>query len=221
MKKLVLTIVVAVLVLGTAGYAYAQTQAPATPTVDATAPAVPSTGSTTALAGAKGGHGLMGSTFGAGMMGSASGTTDGVLHDYLVQAFVDAVNADKGLTLTVEEITARLAAGETLSDIAISLGYTLDEFRLLMDEVLAAALSAAVADGAITQEQADWMLSHMMQTWQGDATGKNWGGGGQMGSGQMSGTGTGTCTMSGGQRGSGQGVRGSGRNGTGTCTQTP
>jgi hypothetical protein len=217
MKKglLVTLIVVAMLALGTAGYAYAQGSQPtgSASTTDTT---------TSALTGAQGGHGMMGSSFGAGSMGTATGTGDELLHDYFVQAFSAATG------LSVDEIEARLAAGETLSDIAVSLGYTLETFRTLILEVRTAALTAAVADGVITQEQADWMLSHMSQMWQGDASGQSWGAGGQMGKGQMSGSQTGTgsasCTMTGTGRGTGQGNRGAGRgsmSGTGTCTQTP
>lgn len=203
MKKLVLMIVVTILALGTTGYAYAQTQTPSSGVVSSDA--------TTSLTGAQGGLGLMGSTFGAGSTGIASGTVDGLLHDYIVQAFADAT------LLTVEEIEARLADGETLKDIAISLDMTLDEFRVLIIEVRTAALDAALAAGIITQEQYDWMLDHMSRMWQGEATGKNWGAGGQMGKGQMNGSQMGTangsasCTMNGSMRGSASGI----------CTQTP
>ena len=153
----------------------------------------------------------MGSTLGAGSTGLASGTADGLLHDYIVQAFADAT------LLTVEEIEARLADGETLKDIAISLDMTLDEFRVLIIEVRTAALDAALAAGVITQEQYDWMLDHLSRMWQGKATGKNWGAGGQMGKGQMNSnqtstaTGSASCTMDGSMSGTANG----------TCTQTP
>lgn len=194
-----LLVIASVLVLGTTGFAYAQSQNP-------------STGTTDTMSGAQGGLGIMGSTFGAGSTGTASGTIDGLLHDYIVQAFADATG------LTVEEIEARLVAGETLNDIAVSLGMTLDEFRTLIIDVRTVALNAAVADGVITQEQADWMLDHMSRMWQGDATGKNWGAGGQMGKGQMNASGSASCAMTGSMRGSGQGARGTAN---GTCTQTP
>ena len=221
MKKglLISLIVVAVLSLGTVGFAYAQGNQPirgasitGTVTTDAT---------TGTLTGAQGGYGMMGSSFGAGSMGAASGTGNKLLHDYFIQAFSDATG------LSVQEIEDRLAAGETLSDIAVSLGYTLDTFRSLMDEVRTAALAAAVLDGVITQEQADWMLSHMSQMWQGEmgaGAGMNWGGRGQKGAGTGTGTGSASCTMTGTGRGSGQGMRGAGRgsmSGTGTCLQTP
>ena len=204
MKKLVLMIVVTILALGTTGYAYAQAQTPSSGVVN-------SDTTTTSLTGAQGGLGLMGSTLGAGSTGLASGTADGLLHDYIVQAFADAT------LLTVEEIEARLADGETLKDIAISLDMTLDEFRVLIIEVRTAALDAALAAGVITQEQYDWMLDHLSRMWQGKATGKNWGAGGQMGKGQMNSnqtstaTGSASCTMDGSMSGTANG----------TCTQTP
>jgi hypothetical protein len=147
-------IVVIVLTLGTTGYAYAQTQTPNSGSLN--------NDGTTSLTGALGGHGLMGSTFGAASTGASSGTIDGLLHDYIVQAFADTT------LLTVEEIELRLADGETLKDIAFSLDMTLDEFRTLIIEVRTAALIAAVADGVITQKQADWMLDHLSRIWQGE-----------------------------------------------------
>lgn len=77
----------------------------------------------------------------------------GVLHTYIVNAFAEK------LDLTVEDINTRLAAGETMSDIAASTGIKAEDFPALMLEVRSDALDAAVAAGVITQEQADWMLS--------------------------------------------------------------
>ena len=159
----------------------------------------------------------MGGSFGAGSMGAAISTADELLHDYILQAFSDATG------LTIDEIEVRLGAGETLSDIALSLDMTLDEFFTMMIEVRTEALTAAVADGVITQEQADWMLDHLSQMRQGDvgsSTGKNWMGGDRMGTGQMSGSEPTGCTMYSSVRGSGAGMRGAAV-GTGTCLQTP
>lgn len=78
----------------------------------------------------------------------------GVLHTYMVTEFA------KKLNLNVDDINARLAAGESMYDIALSAGITADDFPALMTEVRANALNAAVADGVISQEQADWMKAH-------------------------------------------------------------
>jgi hypothetical protein len=60
--------------------------------------------------------------------------------------------------LAREDLDSRLAAGETHYTIALELGLTVNEFTALMAEVRADAIAAAVADGALTQAQADWMV---------------------------------------------------------------
>jgi len=77
----------------------------------------------------------------------------GYLHTYMVAAFAEK------LGLKVEDINARLTAGETMYDIAIADGVKAEDFPALMIEVRSNALSAAVKAGVITQEQADWMSS--------------------------------------------------------------
>lgn len=84
-----------------------------------------------------------------GMMGSGQG----YLHTYMVTAFAEK------LDLAVEDVNARLTAGETMYDIALSAGVQADDFTALMSEVRSNALEAAVAADVITQEQADGMLS--------------------------------------------------------------
>jgi hypothetical protein len=115
----------------------------------------------------------------------------GVLHTYMVTAFADK------LGLKVEDVNARLTAGETMYDIAIADGVKTEDFPALMTDVRTKALDAAVKDGVITQAQADWMKS------------RGFGRGGY-------GNGTGTCPMQNGQNGSfgpqgGRGGMGMGR----------
>jgi cytidylate kinase len=95
-----------------------------------------------------------------------------------------AVAAEFGLT--VEELEARKDAGETMMDLAAEQGLTVEEFEARLTAAHTKALAQAVADGVITQEQADWMQQHM---------------GSQ---GMMGGFGKGGC-MGGGMRGSGKG----------------
>jgi hypothetical protein len=78
----------------------------------------------------------------------------GYLHTYMVTAFAEK------LGLKVDDINTRQAAGETMYDIAIADGVKAEDFPALMIEVRTNALNAAVKDGVITQEQADWMSSH-------------------------------------------------------------
>ena len=80
----------------------------------------------------------------------------GVMHTFMVTEFA------RKLDLNVNDINTRLAAGETMYDIALSAGVTAEEFPAIMTEVRTAALDAAVAANVITQEQADWMKSHNM-----------------------------------------------------------
>jgi hypothetical protein len=77
----------------------------------------------------------------------------GYLHTYMVTAFAEK------LGLKVEDVNARLTAGETMYDIAIADGVKAEEFPALMVEVRSQALTAAVKAGVITQTQADWMKS--------------------------------------------------------------
>ncbi len=139
MKKLVLSLVIVAVIavaFGTASSVYAQS----------TTPQAPANGTGYGYnAGARGVRG--------GMMGqtAVAGTQDGLLHDEMI-----AVLSDK-LGISVDDLNARLADGETLSQIAISEGLTIDEFIALRTEVRSQVISAAVADGTLTQEQADWM----------------------------------------------------------------
>ncbi len=83
-----------------------------------------------------------------------AGTQDGFLHDELIAAY--AVK----LGISVAQLNARLANGETMAQIAISTGLSLEQFRTLMVEVRTMAVNAAVQNGTLTQEQADWMKLH-------------------------------------------------------------
>ena len=111
--------------------------------------------------GGRGGRGMMGG--GYGMMGGYDddGEGYGPMHDYMLQGFAGAFG------LTVEELQAKLDAGETMYSIAEAQGMTLEQFRELMIQVRTDALNQMVAEGVITQAQADWMLDHMSQMWQG------------------------------------------------------
>lgn len=96
--------------------------------------------------------------YGPGMMGRrgtviARGV--GIMHDYMISAFAKAVD------LTVEEVDTRLAKGETPKEIAIAQGTAEADLPALVSQVRQAALDQAVADGVITQAQADRMLERM------------------------------------------------------------
>lgn len=150
MKKTLFVTVIAITILaalGLATLAFAQSQTPPDPDQ-------PYSG--------KRGYGMMGQ--GQGMMGgrwnrSAEGSgstgTYGPMHEYMIAALAQAFN------LTPEELEARHAAGETMWNIATDQGLTQEQFTETMIQARTTALSQAVAEGVITQEQADWMLSRM------------------------------------------------------------
>jgi hypothetical protein len=138
MKKFLLSIVmvaVVVIALGTAGFVYAQT-----PTLTPE----PGTGYGNGM---MGGRGMRG-----GMMGrQAAGTQDGLMHDEMVAAYA------QGLGITVDDLTTRLANGETMAQIASSKGLSAAEFTTLMTNARSQAIDQAVKNGTLTQTQADWM----------------------------------------------------------------
>ncbi len=91
-----------------------------------------------------------------GMMGGRGlGQNAGVMHDYMISAFATAVG------LTVDEVNTRLTNGETLAQIAIAQGKAEADLPALWTQVRQDALNMAVADGVITQAQADVMLEQM------------------------------------------------------------
>jgi len=104
--------------------------------------------------GGSGGYGNQGSLgTGTGIPVQQNINLDGALDVYIHAYLADA------LGITPEELTARLDSGETFSQIALSLGYDLNTVSTLLQEARSSALTSAVADGVITQEQADWLSS--------------------------------------------------------------
>jgi hypothetical protein len=99
-----------------------------------------------------GGYGARG-MMGRGGFGVARG--EGPMHEYMVTAFAEAVD------LTAEEVEERHDNGETMVEIAIAQGIAEADLPDLLAQVRTTALNAAVADGVITQAQADFMLERM------------------------------------------------------------
>src|SRR3990172_3716598 len=137
-----------VIALGAAGLVYAQTQTPPSPNS-------PYGGFGPGFGGGMHGPGMMG----GGFRCQAAAGGYGPLHEYMINALAEALGLDAG------DLEERLATGETLFEVAEAEGYTAEQFRELMIEARATALSQAVADGVVTQEQADWMQSRMNQMW--------------------------------------------------------
>lgn len=135
-KTLIFVAVIGIfaIALGVVGFAYAQDDDPETKPW-----------------GGRGWHGQ-------GMMGRWGYDDDGdgkagPMHDSMHAAIAEA------LGLTVEELDAAHDEGKTAWDIAEEQGLGEEEFSTLMFDARSSALQQAVADGSITQEQADWMQS--------------------------------------------------------------
>ena len=96
-------------------------------------------------------QGMHNQMMGAGTVGM------GVMHDAMVQALADK------LGISVADLNQQLATGKTMAQIAESNGLPLDQFRSWMVEAHKATLARLVANGKLTQQQADWMNSHMSQ----------------------------------------------------------
>jgi hypothetical protein len=151
---LITTIVVLVLLsLSMVGYAYAQTQTPPNPNP----PTDQYTPGWRASGGMMGQGGMMGGRWNRNSTGDTDTDEYGPMHEYMIAAFAQAIN------LTPDELEARLDAGETMWEIAAAQGLDAEQFRQVMLDARTQALNAAVAAGAMTQEQADWMLDHMGQ----------------------------------------------------------
>jgi uncharacterized protein YidB (DUF937 family) len=114
------------------------------------------------------GPGMMGGRGGGMMGGLQSEDGFGPMHEVMQDAMAEA------LGITHEELEERYAAGDTAWTIAQEKGLTQDEFITLMSEARSKAFDQLVADGTLTQEQADWMAARMgtmMQNGFGDGTG--------------------------------------------------
>ncbi|MBN2549031.1 MAG: hypothetical protein JXB15_07740 [Anaerolineales bacterium] len=142
-KVLMISVIVGVVLvsLGVAGYANAQTVQPPAPNGTSGRGMMDGRG--------YGMHGMMG--------GRAVEGGYGPLHQYMLDAWAEVFG------MKVEDLQARIDEGETMWVIAQEKGYTWDKFIETMKDVRFQAIQAAVADGIITQEQADWMQSRIEQ----------------------------------------------------------
>ena len=156
-KKLIVTVSLSALVvlaasLVLAGFAFAQTPTPP----DGYGP-----GYGNGMMSGGYGRGMMGGLGGArggsayGMMGNWDGTGYGPMHDSMFNALAE------GLGVTRAELDKRVAAGETPAQIAAAEGISQTGFATIFTDARKSAMSQAVKDGTLTQQQADWMLSRM------------------------------------------------------------
>lgn len=80
---------------------------------------------------------------------------DGLLDDVMVSYIAEE------LGIGADVLKSREAAGESLVEIGLSLGFDQQAVLDLHEEARVAALAQAVADGWITQEDADWLISRL------------------------------------------------------------
>jgi hypothetical protein len=98
---------------------------------------------------------------GNGPMTLAPGASAGVqngggwMHDYVEQALAAK------LGLTEAQVEEQLAAGKPMYQIALDNGIKQEDLTDFLNGVHQDAFAAAVKDGVITQQQADWMLQRM------------------------------------------------------------
>jgi hypothetical protein len=142
MKKALLVsavVAIALITLGVAGFVFAQTETPPTPAYQGYGP------------------GMMGGRGGYGWMMGESDTEEPPMHELMVASYA------KALGLSAEELEARLDNGETMWQVAQSLGLSEEQFAAKWQEAHREALTQAVSQGLITQSQADWMSQRMTQ----------------------------------------------------------
>jgi hypothetical protein len=88
-----------------------------------------------------------------GMMGGRGGY--GQMHEYVEQALADK------LGITKAELETQFASGKSMYQIALDHGITQANVTSVLTEVHKTAFAKAVADGVLTQAQADSMLQAM------------------------------------------------------------
>ncbi len=95
------------------------------------------------------------------------------------------------LGLSEEALQDALEGGETIASLAEAQGLDLEELRAAMEQAREEAIAQAVADGEMTQEQADALLEHLGKRPGGPGTGRRPGGHGGFGPGPGRGPGRG------------------------------
>jgi hypothetical protein len=75
---------------------------------------------------------------------------------------IELAAAAEALGITTEDVSAALAGGQTLEDLATTAGVDIADVRAAIQAAhaveLRAKIEAGLADGSITQDKADWLL---------------------------------------------------------------
>jgi hypothetical protein len=82
---------------------------------------------------------------------STGWTQPGWMHEMITPLLAEKLGLD------TEELVERLESGESLLAVAEAEGLSIADFRTMMEEIHDKAITQAVEDGKITQEQADFM----------------------------------------------------------------
>ena len=96
---------------------------------------------------------------GYGPGGSGTGTGMAINIEVTLSDYMPAAIADV-LGLSVEDVNARLASGETFYTIALSMGYTSDQLPALMTSVREEAIALATSAGLISTDQSSFLLGN-------------------------------------------------------------
>ncbi|MEK6573208.1 MAG: hypothetical protein AABZ58_02670, partial [Chloroflexota bacterium] len=142
-------VVLAIAALG-AGFVFAQTPTPPAPWGN--------------------GYGMMGGNGGYGMMGNFAQNGDGYAWMNNMHQWMTANGAmhtivwnglAEALGLTPDQLSAELASGKTLTQIAEAQGVSQEQLAAVLETSVKAGLDKAVVDGVLTRDQADQMLNYM------------------------------------------------------------
>jgi hypothetical protein len=123
--------------------------------------------------------------YGPGGNGTYTGTSLNL--EVNLSTYMPAAMADV-LGLSVDEVNSKLASGETLYTIALSMGYTTDQLPAVMTSVRDKAIELATAAGAISTDPTNLLLGNQ---YGGNARGNGAGTASMYSTGD--GTGTGIC----------------------------
>jgi len=124
---------------------------------------------------------------GYGPGGNGTGIATSLNQEVNLSNYMPAAMADV-FGLSVEDVNAKLASGETFYSIALSLGYTSDQLPALMTSVREKAIELASAAGAISTDQSNFLLGNQ---YGGNTRGNGAGAANMYSTGD--GTGTGIC----------------------------
>ena len=106
-------------------------------------------------------YGVPGGMMGGSMMGGNHAQMHGAMmgangmHEQVWTAVA------KKLGLTYAELNTALQNGQTVAQLAQAKGISLDALKTAALEAMKTSFAELVKQGAMTQEQADWMLDHM------------------------------------------------------------